>query len=207
MAAMQRQRVPAPEILTKVMKLRFLAPRKSHRSAASMKKLLAAAVILAAPFAFTTAKAAAEYPKCTVGDRVQDRDNEIGTVTRVQSNGIYCYVDLDNGTKNEYYIYWMLKRAGQPAVNPTTVAAITPGSYECYAASGYLFMDVVIRDGSNYTDKGGKAGTYSYDAATQRITFQSGPQQGTYSKYMSAGKIGLSSREGGAFNVVCNLDK
>jgi hypothetical protein len=68
-------------------------------------------------------------------------------------------------------------------------------------------MDVVIRDGTNYTDKGGKAGTYAYDAATQRITFRTGPQQGTYSKYMSAGKIGLSSREGGAFNVVCNLKK
>jgi hypothetical protein len=171
-----------------------------------MNKSLAAALVLAAaPFAFSPAEAAAEYPKCTVGDRVEDRKNQIGTVARVQSEGIYCYVDLDNGTKNEYYIYWMLKRAGQPAVNPAAVASISPGRYECYASSGYLFMDVVIRDGSNYTDKNGNAGAYAYDAATQRINFRTGPQQGTYSKYMSAGKIGLSSREGGAFNVVCNL--
>src|SRR5688500_7987602 len=93
----------------------------------------AALVLAAAPFAFSPAEAAAEYPKCTVGDRVEDRKNQIGTVTRVQSEGIYCYVDLDNGTKNGYYIYWMLKRAGQPAVNPNTVASITPGRYECYA--------------------------------------------------------------------------
>jgi len=171
-----------------------------------MNRSFAAALVLAtAPFAFSPAEAAAEYPKCTVGDRVQDRSNEIGTVVSVQSNGIYCHVDLDSGKKNEYYIYWMLKRAGQPAVNPSTVASISPGRYECYASSGYLFMDVVIRDGANYTDKNGTAGTYAYDATTQRITYRTGPQQGTYSKYMSAGKIGLASREGGAFNVVCNL--
>jgi hypothetical protein len=171
-------------------------------------KSLAVAFVLAAAFApFQAADAATDYKKCTVGDRVQDRKDEVGTVVSVQSNGIYCHVDLDSGKKNEYYIYWMLHLAGTPEVAPQSVADITPGRYECYASSGYLFMDVVIRDGANYTDKNGKAGTYAYDASTQRIDFRSGPQAGTFAKYMQAGKIGLASREGNAFNVVCNLKK
>jgi hypothetical protein len=176
-----------------------------------MLKSVAFSILTLAALSATAASAAEQkYSKCTVGDRVVDRKGQTGTVTKVQSDGIYCYVDIDNGPKNDYFIYWMLKPAGgNPAAYDAAMTGVKPGRYECWMRAGgslnYMFMDVNIRDASNYTDKKGVAGTYSFDAASKVITFKSGPQAGSYSKLMEPGKIGISSQQTTMFNVVCNL--
>ena len=173
-----------------------------------MRYLLVPAALLALFAAATGGHAAAAY-SCKLGDRVTDRQNRTGTVSEIQSNGTYCYVDLDSGEKRQYYIAWMLKSAGAAAQAAQGMASVRPGRYECWMRAGgnmnYMGMDVNIRDASNYTDKGGAAGSYSYDPGSNVITFRSGPQSGSYAKLLEPGKIGISSQQTTIFNVVCDL--
>jgi hypothetical protein len=59
---------------------------------------------------------------------------------------------------------------------PSKVAV---GSYECWAnGAPRLLTNFEIKDGTKYTDSDGKAGTYSYDASSGRITFEGGALDG-----------------------------
>jgi hypothetical protein len=70
---------------------------------------------------------------------------------------------------------------------------------------GAGFFRIEIRDGSEYVDRAGKSGSYSFDAASGRITFSSGSLAGQYSKLLKPGKFGLASSPTGQFYTVCNL--
>ena len=85
----------------------------------------------------------------------------------------------------------------------TAHAQVKTGRYVCYTGTTYGF-DIHIRSATQYSGAG-SGGQYQYDAASQAITFTTGPMVGTYAKNMSEGKIGLSSRPTGAFNTVCNF--
>ena len=174
-----------------------------------MLKLVAFTAVAWVCVALGAGSADAAAYSCKVGDRVTDRQNRAGTVTSVESNGTYCYVDLDSGEKRKYYIAWMLTTADANAQTQTSMTEVKPGRYECWMrAAGnlnYMGIDLNIRDASNYSDKKGAAGAYSYDAATKLITFRSGSQAGWYAKLLEPGKIGLASKQTTMFNVVCDL--
>ncbi|HEX2593994.1 MAG TPA: hypothetical protein VHL34_21010 [Rhizomicrobium sp.] len=162
-------------------------------------------------FALTTEPATADggYKACKVGDRVADKTGLQGTVVSVESDGIYCHVDLDNGDKNHYFIYWMLHAAGKPLVDPAQVARVIPGRYTCYAGNPiqYTFSDIIVKSASAYTDNKGNAGTFSYVPSTQMITFHSGTFKGSYAKYLENHAIGLASKPTTFFATVCDLKR
>lgn len=81
-----------------------------------------------------------------------------------------------------------------------------PGTYTC-SAPGAGFFRIEIRDGSQYVDRAGKSGSYSFDAASGRITFSSGSLSGQHSKLLKPGKFGLASSPTGQFYTVCNLKR
>ena len=147
------------------------------------------------------------YKACRVGDRVSNRDGLSGTVVEIQGEGTSCHVDMDNGKKRDYYIFWMLHAADKPMVDPAQVASVLPGRYPCYTGNPtqYTFSDIIVKSASVYTDNKGVAGTYSYVPETQVITFKSGTFVGSHAKYMDDHKIGLSSTPGSFFATVCGL--
>ena len=63
----------------------------------------------------------------------------------------------------------------------------------------------MIRSASKYDNGKGKSGQYSYDAATAKISFQSGPWEGYFGKLLGPDKIGLASRDNGHYGTSCNL--
>ena len=140
--------------------------------------------------------------KCTVGDRVQDDMNNAGTVTYVNADGT-CGFRYDNSGMTNTYPPSALRRASKAANATAGFASVAPGTYECYAGENYTFTDIIVRGRSAYSDNKGNAGRYSFDPATQRITFNSGTFRGEYAKYMAAGKIGLSSKPDTFFAEVC----
>jgi hypothetical protein len=72
-------------------------------------------------------------------------------------------------------------------------------------AFGQTFKRLVIKSASQYADASGKTGNYSYDPATRKIVFQSGPWAGSYGEKLGSGKIGVSSRPGGYYGTTCDL--
>ena len=147
------------------------------------------------------------YKACRVGDRVTNREGVSGTVIDIQSEGIYCHVDLDDGKKRVYHIFWMLHAADRPLVDPLQVASVLPGRYPCHAGTPtqYTFADIIVKSASVYTDNKGVAGTYSYVPETQLITFKSGSFAGSYAKYLEGHRIGLATKPGNFFATVCGL--
>lgn len=91
----------------------------------------------------------------------------------------------------------------------TNATGLKPGKYSCYAGNPehYLFMDVNIRSASTYTDVEGKSGNYSFDPATQRVTFSSGSFEGTYAKLLPHDTIGMASKPNSFFATTCQLTK
>lgn len=58
-------------------------------------------------------------------------------------------------------------------------AAVAVGGYECWAnGQARMLMNFTIRDASRYTGSDGATGTFSFDAATTRITFKGGALDG-----------------------------
>lgn len=137
--------------------------------------------------------------RCKAGTKVVDRQQRAGEVLG-EDNGM-CVVRLkDGGTRS--YLAWMLSPEG--GAPPGAEGGLTPGRYAC-SATGAGTFPIEIRDGSKYVDRAGKAGSFSYDAGTSRITFSSGSLAGQYSKLLGSGKFGLSSKETSMFYAVCNL--
>lgn len=138
---------------------------------------------------------------CTVGQRVTDRSNKTGVV--FWADATMCQVEFPNGTKDTY-IFWMLRAAGAPQVDPRAAAGVKVGRYECYGGSTYT-MDINIRSATDYADGYGNAGKFRYDAASQEITWVSGPLQGNYGKVYGQNKIGLAPKRTTFFATSCDL--
>ncbi len=151
--------------------------------------------------------ATGDYKKCTVGDRVVDKDGATGTVVSAESGGVYCHVDLGPADRTHMYIFWMLRRAGTPLVDPVEVARIVPGHYACYAGSPlhYVGIELTIVGALGYRDVQGASGRFAYDPATQNVRFLSGSLRGQYGKYLRRGNIGLASRPTTFWATVCDL--
>ena len=67
--------------------------------------------------------------------------------------------------------------AAQPSARST--AGVAVGAYECWAnGQARMLMNFTIRDASHYAGSDGSAGTFSFDAATTRITFKGGSLDG-----------------------------
>jgi hypothetical protein len=160
--------------------------------------------LIALGFAVLTAAPASAQANgnCKVGLSVTDRAGKTGTVVS-SSDPTSCWVQFPDG-KKDYYLGWMLRPAGGAKPAAAAVATAIPAKkYQCYASGNYLFMDLIIKDGSNYTDGGGKAGKFAYDPKTQMINFQSGPFKGQYSKYRGKDGIGLASKPTTFWATVC----
>ena len=170
-----------------------------------MLKTFLVLAALSAPLFLTSpqpARAADGYTKCTVGDRVADDANNVGTVTYVNADGT-CGFRYDNSGMVNTYPPSVLHRAAKPAP-AAGLAFVTPGTYECYAGENYTFTDIIVRGNSAYSDNKGHRGRYSFDRASQRITFRSGTFKDSYAKYMAEGRIGLSSKPDTFFSAVCD---
>lgn len=96
------------------------------------------------------------------------------------------------------------RKTPTPETPPARPSTLDAGTYTC-SAPGAGFFRIEIRDGSQYTDRAGKTGSYSFDAASGRITFSSGSLAGQYSKLLKPGKFGLASSPTGQYYTVCNL--
>lgn len=164
-----------------------------------MRALLLALVLVALPaLAQTTAASGA----CQPGARVKDRQGRTGTVESVK--GADCNVKLDDGTKS-FYLAWMLEADG-PGAKKDEAPALAQGTYRCSAGAAGT-MRLVIKDASTYADRNGKTGTYTFEAATARIVFKTGPWEGQFGKRLKPRKVGVSSRPGGPSNVICDLER
>jgi hypothetical protein len=70
-----------------------------------------------------------------------------------------------------------------PASSPTPAAtssgALSTGSYECWAnGQARMMMNFTIRSSTQYVGSDGKPGSYRYEPATGRVTFQGGALDG-----------------------------
>jgi hypothetical protein len=79
-------------------------------------------------------------------------------------------------------------------------------TYTC-SAPGAGFFRIEIRDDSEYVDRAGQTGSYSFDTTTGIITFGSGSLAGQHSKLLKPGKFGLASSPTKQFYTVCNLKR
>src|SRR5687767_4774657 len=132
-------------------------------------------LLLLIALAVPLAAASAEFKtvdQCKPGTKVQDRKDRSGTITRV-SNGM-CYVRFAGADKDENFLHWMLRPAGESKVTSDKLAK---GVYKCYHSGGYAFIDIHIDGPDAYRDKKGNAGRYSLDASSGKITFRSGTLQ------------------------------
>ena len=177
----------------------------AFRGAFAFKAVFAVAVLLIGVPSFAApARAADGYTKCTVGDRVADDYNNKGTVTYVNADGS-CGFKYDNSGMTNTYPPSVLHRVGKAPAAAAAFAFVAPGQYQCYAGENYTLTDIRIVNRSAYRDNKGNAGRYSFDPATQRVTFNSGTFRNSYAKYMAAGRIGLSSKPDTFFAIVCDL--
>lgn len=142
---------------------------------------------------------AAEFTQasqCVAGIKVTDRKGKTGTVTALR-NGM-CVVKYDDGTEKNS-LHWMLSPAGSSREAP---AGLAPGNYAC-SATGAGTFPIVIGEGSRYSDRAGKSGTFELQPNGD-LVFKSGSLAGQYSRVLGAGKFGLSSQKGKSFYTVCN---
>ena len=163
-------------------------------------------IIVALMLFASASEARAQSGACQMGARVKDRENRTGTV--VEATGSDCRVKLEDGT-TRYYLAWMLSAAGPAASADAKTAKpdkIAPGSYACVAAGGIAgTLRLVIQSPTEYADRNGKKGTYTFDAESGAIEFKTGAWEGFYGKLLGPRKIGISSRRGGSSNTICDL--
>ena len=161
----------------------------------------------AALFAFAAAALApipAQASNCQMGAQVTDRQGRTGTVVKMDGQNS-CYVQFPGGGKPELKLQWMLTPAGKTQQQMAGSGPLARGHYSCWAAGGIAgTMKLDITGGSSYAGNG-KAGSYRFDEASQKIQFTSGPWAGMYGARLGPGKIGVSSRPGGSYMTTCNL--
>jgi hypothetical protein len=146
--------------------------------------------------------AAAEFKKnsdCVPGIQVSDRNDRTGTVLALD-NGM-CKVGFPDGSERSYLV-WMLRPAGAGA---QAQDRLVPGTYPCYSSGNYLFMDVVIQDGSRYRSGKG-SGEYRLEK-DGTLDFISGPLQEASAKLLPGPRIGLNMDGGSFYNTSCSLKK
>ena len=88
---------------------------------------------------------------------------------------------------------------------PSTAGHLPNGSYPCFLAGRASTMLMRITSASTYTDNGGDPGTYSFDPASQKITFTSGSLKGKNSKFLAGNKIGLTDNAENFYPTTCDL--
>ena len=165
-----------------------------------MGRIALAAVLVVAGFAAV----AAEASNCQMGAQVTDRQGRTGTVVKMDGQNS-CYVQFPGGGKPEYKLQWMLTPAGKTPQQMAGSGALAKGNYSCWAAGGIAgTMKLAITGAASYAGNG-KPGSYSFDAASQKIQFTSGPWAGMYGARLAPGKIGVSSRPGGSYMTTCDL--
>jgi hypothetical protein len=144
-----------------------------------------------------------ESGACRVGARVTDRQKRSGVV--IEARGADCRVKLDDGSVRNY-LGWMLAAEGGQGTKAANGGGLAGGPYNCLAAGGAAgTLQLVIKSASQYADRNGKTGAYSYDPKTRKIVFHSGPWAGYYGEKLGPGKIGIASRPGGYYGTVCDL--
>ena len=164
-------------------------------------RIALAALLAAASFG----AAAAEFKtldQCKPGTKVQDRNDLVGTVLRVERGS--CVVQVPGHVGNQYYPHWMLRAAGASKV---TSDKLVNGVYKCYHSGGYAFIDIHIDGQTSYHDKKGQAGKYKVDAGTGKVVFESGSLKEVNAKLLAGPKIGLNMNGGNHYSVTCGLSK
>lgn len=140
---------------------------------------------------------------CKLGAQVIDRRNQSGVV--VEAKGSDCRVRHADGSVH-YYLAWMLSPAAVEGARSKGSGGLSVGSYHCVAAAGVAgTLRLVIRSMTQYADRNGTTGRYSFDPQTRKIVFESGPWAGYYGAQLGPGKIGLSSRPGNYYGTSCDL--
>jgi hypothetical protein len=161
-----------------------------------MFKLFIFALCVIAPLEAAEFKSEKE---CTVGGKVADRQNRVGTIIKL--DGPECRVRLDGSGEQIPYLFWMLHAAGGSA---ETNDKLVIGNYECW-----------VRDqGAGGLRISGPA-TYVYDGKTgkfhiepsRRIVFETGPLSSFYAKLLAGPRIGLNQDGGTFFPMACDPAK
>lgn len=168
---------------------------------AQLRFIAIAATVIGFPL-FSSSAIAEEFKnpsQCAPGLQVLHRNGQQGVVLKVDDG--FCKVRLPNGT-TESWLFWMTRKSGSSAL---TSDKLTPGKYQCYSGSNYLFMDIHIRSGGIYADRTGKTGTFKLDPATNKITFASGPLKGAGSLLLAGPRIGLNFNQSNFYNTTCSL--
>ena len=111
-----------------------------------------------------------------------------------------------HATSTRNFAFALLPLVG--ALHAPVHAADPPrtGTYHCVAAGGVAgTLQLIVRSKTEYEDRSGKTGSYSFDPATGKLTFKSGAWAGYFGKVFSPTKIGLASRDNGYYGTTCDL--
>jgi hypothetical protein len=153
--------------------------------------------------------------ECVAGKAVVTKEGASGVVVGVDKivPNLKCKVKLDRSGQTESFIYWNLSPAGSTTHIPDRV---TVGAYSCVTYAGIInhggrvevrpLWDVKVTGAGTYIGSDGKAGAFSYDAATGTVRFTSGAMRGQIAKYISQGG-GQFVYKGETGEVDCGLDK
>lgn len=148
---------------------------------------------------------AEEPPAETTTTEATGGSAAVGATTKGGATAASAGISTGTGTGTGAGAGMSRTTAATQARNAAPSGPVQPGSYTCWAANGTAGMlRLVIRNGSQYSNDKGSAGTYQYDAASGQLTFQSGPWEGFYGTNLGPGKLGLSSRPGGSPNTLCD---
>jgi hypothetical protein len=135
----------------------------------------------------TTGAPAPPPNRCPVGQRVADQLDKTGVIVRAVDE-VTCEVKYADGHA-ERLLFWMLRPAGTPAVDPTARAAGPAASrYECwnYGGSPAYSANFEVTGAGRYRDSEGAAAVYAYDGGSGRMSFHGGVLDGEVGVYYPA---------------------
>lgn len=162
----------------------------------------AAAIVLVAFPARGRADVFKSVKECAIGKRVETKDHGPGKITRIETNGVMCFVTHDDDHKETAYIFWMLRDSGASA---ETDDKLTPGVYECFAGGRYTFMDMRIT-GPNTYESAGVKGRFHVEPS-RKIVFETGSLAQYHSKLLAGPSIGLNTNGDSFYATTCELNK
>jgi hypothetical protein len=141
--------------------------------------------------------------ECAVGMRVTTSDGHKGTITRIDRDWSYCYVQQDDTGKNVGYLYSLLSPEGSTADSGSS-GQLAVGKYDCWIGEQGA-GEMRITGPSTYESEGNK-GKYHLESSG-KIVFESGPFSTFNSKILSGHRIGINMSGGNFYNMACDPPK
>ncbi|HEY0036492.1 MAG TPA: hypothetical protein VGB66_07370 [Longimicrobium sp.] len=99
------------------------------------------------------------------------------------------------------------RRSAPPAAAPAGGGRPAPGVYRCSGAMGRAgTMRLTIHSGTQYSINGGARGTYSVDARTGHLRFQTGSWREMRGRVLRPGQIGVTTRTDEFYGTTCDRE-